>query len=469
MAASIALQAQGVSDVSLSASGFSYFVAKSFAHTPFAIELASLVVPSTQNMYGQVINMTIPRFQDLVGRTYMSFNVAALNNSGAAESWSPAVGPASPNAVWQDDYSRAIISEIQWLIGGVELDRYGGDQLHIEEDLKLLPDQWLGQTSGRAINTVDLRVLSSLQQEFFCPLMNYHYNEPGLYFPSVSAHLTSYGLKMTLQQFNMMCRPLASTLVAAGTYISPTTLIPAGLTQAGVAIGGAINSASVVWEKVLLDEPERESFIQRSQKYLIRQRQKQTDSLPAIASASGGNVGVTLNFNHPCDTLTFAMLPQTATGVTQAEEVLPVTGIPIQPGLFQYGGFIPGGAGVNAGVAAGTLSNLYRGEAFSALNITLNGQKRWGVSELEDSIFCGHVVPWNLFGHVPSKRIYVLLNNLADDDIQPAGTINFSRIDRVSATYTIPVTVAAFIIQHFFRNRNVLIVNSGVARVLYAS
>jgi hypothetical protein len=160
---------------------------------------------------------------------------------------------------------------------------------------------------------------------------------------------------------------------------------------------------------VFLDTKERQKFASKSHMYLISQIQRNTFNVN-ISSTKINRFKYDLNFNHPVKTIQWAFTPS-------------LTG--------SHGQYT---------AKTGEQDN----EVYSVLydaTLLLNGQERF--SKRKGSYFT-RLDQWNGFnGSFSSAGIYCYSFGTQNQEYQPSGTLNFSRIDNASLSLTTKVANVA--------------------------
>jgi len=246
------LVAYGAQDIYLTGNPqITFFKVVYRRHTNFSMESIQQTINGGID-YGKSVTTTISRNGDLIGRTYLEFDISGLANNDD-------IGP---------NLGSALIDNIELEIGGQMIDRHYGHWMETWAELtEPNPSGHVGVmvNDGTMVNGTTFQNMSRMGGvegitsngttlgTFWVPLQFWFCRNPGLALPLIALQYHEVKLKFTW--------------------------------------GSGGGTTAQVWvDYIYLDTDERRRFAQVSHEYLIEQIQKQT----ATATTS-----TKLNFNHP--------------------------------------------------------------------------------------------------------------------------------------------------------------------------
>jgi hypothetical protein len=198
----------------------------------------------------------------------------------------------------------------------------------------------------------------------------------------------------------------------------------AEITVGTLSSSPSLPGASLYVDYVFLDAEERKNFAQSPHEYLIEQLQ-----FTGSEAVSGSSYKSRLSFNHPVRELVWGIR---RTANTSAKDWTNFQG------------------------ASGT-------DTFSTAKLQLNGNDRF--SE-RDAMTFNMIQPYQSHTRIPGKGIYVYSFSLKPEQMQPSGSLNFSRIDNATLMLNSPTAGDLFV---FAVNHQIFRVMSGMGGVAYNS
>ena len=411
------LVAYGAQDIYLTGNPqITFFKVVYRRHTNFSMESIQQTINGSID-YGKSVTTTISRNGDLIGRTYLEFDISGLSNNDD-------IGP---------NLGSALIDNVELEIGGQMIDRHYGHWMETWAELtEPNPSGHVGVmvNDGTMVSGTTFQNMSRMGGvegitsngtalgTFWVPLQFWFCRNPGLALPLIALQYHEVKLKIV---FN----PETYMITANGT----------------VQTGAASTLGCKVWvDYIYLDTDERRRFAQVSHEYLIEQLQFQ--------SFAGTPTDMDLNFNHPVKELIW-------TGKEQATSLAD---------------------GDNADLDAkgrSTPSTIDGGS--STFQIKLNGHDRFAARDYryftraqiwQHHTGFGGVVPDNS-GSTLNDSIAVYSFALKPEEHQPSGTCNFSRIDNARLVIASGTGVTDYNV--YAVNYNVLRIMSGMGGLAYSN
>lgn len=275
------LVAYGAQDVYLTGNPqITFFKVVYRRYTNFSIETVELTLNGTPD-FGKRVNITITRNGDLVGRMYLKITL----------------GKVTLNNVPQDDYARNqylfawiqevgnfIINNIQFDIGGSQIDKHWGHWMSTWHDLTkdVNTEPAYRALVGNVPELTQLRAPDSqgnFTQEYtlFVPLIFWCNTNSGLNLPLIALQYHEVRLWIEFNQFK--------SLIIYSNNIT--------LNKIGNGIG-VLSDASLLVDYVYIDTEERRRFAQVGHEYLINQLQ-----FTGVEAVNNNPLRIKLGFNHP--------------------------------------------------------------------------------------------------------------------------------------------------------------------------
>lgn len=409
-------------------------------HTNFAIESIQQVLQGASNFGANNATVQITRDGDLLWRTYVRFNLPALQTTYEAPTTALQGTATIVPARWTDDIGHHLIHDCTVSIGGSQIDKHYGDWLQIWSQLTLDESKRAGYNkmignryelmgnNGRPV--VDSTTLPTATPFNFTipaaqidvPLQFWFCRDPALAIPLVS--LPYHDVRIA---FNF--RPLDHIVIPPMVVYSKQEDVTAKPVTITYKVLGDLQP-NVYANYVFLDNAERKRYAQHAQEYLIEQLQYHE------SPASQGQTDINLNFNHPTKELVFVAQKQTYVAHNCTDMTSSSYNIANQLSNYQFTGYnavannwslVDGYTHGN--VKMGNMSTTY-GNPIEKAELVTNGTAR--VKET-DAIFFNNVQPFMHHTCIPqAEGINVYSFALKPESIQPSGSINFSRIDNTT-------------------------------------
>jgi len=318
------------------------------------------------------------------------------------------------------------------------------------------------QASGVNIKALNLSTSNAPSEAYF-PLQFWFCRHPGLALPLIALQYHEVKLNLTFAPSSNWVKPLPGKIVKTN-----------------------ISSVKIFAEYVYLDSNERKSFAQNSHEYLIDQLQLQTINQNGTSRDSAS---FDISFNHPVKELIITGNPEY---FVENNKYDPSYGSSFDPTKKYYLGRTASGASpapiiTNIGTVTYSGSNPIPFDPNSFFNniartntkmsLSFNGIERFSSRNLKyftrQQIYDHY--PKSGGGHYFTDDIAIYSFALSpDDNNQPSGTCNFSRIDRATLNFsninTVPSNgvpgLTTFIYQEILQPLDVYAINHNVFRIM---
>lgn len=393
--------------------GYSFWTSEYVQHAPFSFDFRFTDISSCR--LNEERSIAIERDHDLSGRVYFTCILASLSDVA--------------NAYYVEDVGRAMFETVKLSCSGnSEVAVLYPEAEHASEQLSVARNKRLGGISGNCDSVLELVQRAASPQKIWVQFRFWFGEDYGLFLPYVAMWLSPITLKL---KFRSLAQISVGYTTNGGTVTDST----------------AVTAAQIAMECVYLDDPERAHFTKSSLRYLMQQTQRFSQTSLFTTNNPGLTTVQLQSFNHPV-TEKLVLFRRAANNDTSAATF---------GSYFNFNGRQTG---------------QYVDEAFSTITEKINGNKRW---ENIDPLCARVVLPKQYHSCVPEKRVYILPYSINPEDFShPAGSLNHSRLDNMSleitpaaADYSAAANYLDILV--FARNVNVLEINTGVARVLFAS
>jgi hypothetical protein len=327
---------------------------------------------------------------------------------------------------WCNSVGHALMSSVELEIGGTRIDRHVSEFWDIWDELTEKDERrqglWemIGKYADATYDSTPTRQ-HSRARTLFIPLQFCFNRHMGLALPIIA-------LAYHQVRLNIEFRPYTELLRA--------TVPVQSLAAKNGGTPPAFTDVQLYAEYVFLDTPERRRFATTPHEYLFEQLQFLGDE---AVQAGALNRKFQLNFNHPVKELIWVYVPKTY------YDPDPQTGNQ----LFKY--HIPGSANQ---------------EIFDTGELILNGNDRF--SEMPAQYF-RLLQPYHHHTRCPAKKIYTYSFALNPEDIQPSGSLNYSRVDSAQLSLKLNANVQLGRLKVFAVSYNVLRVQGGMSGLAFAS
>lgn len=387
----------------------SFFRRQYRRHTPYAQE--PIEIPFTINpRLGKTGHVVIPRNADLLTKLYLVIDVPALRGTDGE------IGGAG--AMYTNDVARAMIESIVLEKASVVHDTLYPEFLHAWEELSVPTDRHLGPLTGKCNTDSKREKWARNGQRFYVPLEFYFQRDMAHAIPLVAMHMTDIKIKVNLKsKEKLFSHEFASNSENLKNFADSEI------------------DMFLLGEYVYLGEDERKWFAQQDQEYLVTQNQAFSTTL----MQGEKNKQIELHFNHPVKELIFMFRTETSEARNE------------------WFNFSTGQKG------------KYHDHGFETMALTINNSDR---IQKRDPLYFGVLQPYEHHTRVPSKGIYVFSFAASPESSSPSGTINLSRVENVRMNFSFDSVgglAENTTLLVFARNKNVVTVGSGVAKLHWAS
>ena len=353
-------------------------------HTPHACESVQNTFSGNAD-FGKKVTATLSRNGDLVSNMYLEVVLPDLTGKAGQD--------ASGNNIdisYVNDVGLALIKSVEVEIGGQRIDKQYGEfmklwnELSLSDERKRGYDKMVGSYAPPAAGDEDQ--LNTTGGRYYIPIQFWFSSgNPGQALPLIALQYHETRVSFEFRDFEELVR-------TTGSLTEKPSLV----------------DASLYVDYVFLGQEERRKFAASSHEYLITQCQFLGDE--AIGE-NQKNHKLRLNFNHPVKSLYWVLTrdDKATKSISAGNE------------WFDFG------------------SNL-NGEAsrVESATLMLNGHERF--SARAGSYFTT-LQPFQHHTRVPDSQVFMYSFALAPQDLQPSGSMNFSRTD--NATLHLNVNTAA--------------------------
>lgn len=401
---------------------FTYFKAVYRKHTNFAIETIEEVFYNSGG-FGKQARCVIPRRGDLVSNILLYIKLGSLNSEFMISNNYIDYG-------WVNSLGHALIKSVSIEIGGQRIDKQYGEWFEIWSELTLAEEQ--KNTYYEMIGKVDQKFykVSTFpgEMELLIPLQFWFCRHYGLALPIMSLFYHHVELIVEFRDFDELW--VSNKEISNNHTLKPPEF-----------------ESLIYIDYVYLDVDERRNFYEESNIYLIEQLQC-IDNCNAI----GSHVNVNLDYlNHPVKELIWILQRTDVTGKPQG--LFPNSYYPIGNDWFNYSTLqIP--------------NTKFKEETFKKAKITFNGVDRFREKPAK---YFRLYNPYRYHTRGPENYIYVYSFGLYPEELQPSGTMNFSRLSdsRLSIKFDNNRDFTDYVVRVYAINYNVLIISTGLGGLLF--
>lgn len=408
----IQLSAVGVEDVDLTVNANHTFWKTTYVKaTGYSMEPREVAFTGTAGYGSRKAAVQIIRSGDMLCDMYLMYDIAPFVGDGTN-------AYVAGDVRFTNDVGRAFIDTVAIDIGGVIYDTKQGEFIHIWEELTVRKELHCNRLTGKSESVADLFDWGKGVQRIYTPISFWFTDDYAQALPLVGLYQHDVRIEF---QFKALA---ALTIPATGvTYINASE------------IGAGITNLVLVCEYVFLENNERNYFARGSHKYMITQLQY--SGLTSVTS-SNTTANVTVNFNHPTQELIWVF-----------RDVANVTAP-----ILEYFDF--------AGLA---VDGLVEGDTFLTNRLLLNSSERYAP---RDPHYFRQVTTKRVHSRIPNKHIYVYSFALHPEQIEPSGSINFSRIDNTEMRFTRAATTNNVEFHLWARSINWMKIERGMGKLFYA-
>jgi len=284
------LVAYGAQDIYLTGNPqITFFKVVYRRHTNFSVEAVEQNLTGNVN-FGKRVNCIISRNGDLVYRTYLVVDLPEIDPNGEDND----IGLANNASFrWLNWIGHALISRIDFKVGGTLQDSHTADWLHIWNTLT--------QKAGLQVGYADMvgnvpRLTQFVQRldgsqtskipsyRLYIPLQFWFCRNPGLALPLIALQYHSVTLDIAFEERKYCCFRTDDDYSATGPNLK---------------------GASIYVDYIYLDTDERRRFAQVAHEYLVEQVQ----FAGSLAMTIGESKKVNLSFNHPVKEIIWVIQP----------------------------------------------------------------------------------------------------------------------------------------------------------------
>lgn len=386
------LVSYGSADVNLTGNPqITYWRQVSRRHTNFAIEAIPQVFHATAD-FGRRTSVTIARTGDLIHKMYLEITLPIIDRSTSEV----LTNYPDKRYYWVNKVGLALIKSVELEVGGVRIDRHTSEWM----------DAWLSLTrkydkdQGFRQMIMDIpKAERETNKEYtlYIPLVFFFNLFPGLALPLISISFHEV-------RFNFEFRKLSELLIPPNKPVTPVISDATHLNNVLLDDTAASMQATLYADMVYCDVEERRRFSKNPHEMLVTVVQFLGDEVIPSGADQQFVRQVTLNFVHPVKELVWFYVSDDKADARD---------------YFEYS------------------------DVVKEVSLLLNGQPRF--MPRKGSYF-RYLQPFQHHTAVPQKPIYAYSFCIHPEDIQPSGSLNFSRIDHAQLRLDIenlPVKTAA--------------------------
>jgi len=433
------LVAVGLADAVLTgAPTVTFYKFQSKAYTNFALEVDRSAFNSGVAQFGSSPKYNWDRIGDLIYFVYIEALIPGLGLSYTPQGGQPKIlnqkvdtPNQSSEPYWTKDVGHALIESAIVYIGGQCIDQIYSEFLYIWEELSGQPGKHLIEMTGNYDSVLALQIASRQPRILYIPLPFWFTMNSGNALPIVSLQFHSVQLQVTFRQLNSLLKLTWYAMNTLGYSLSSIQNRPkfspvaADSVQPVSELTPLVNSslaANILTTYVYLDQRERSQFADGQFETLVNQHQQQPTS--ASQTVSGNNayatkdvtVSVDLNFNHPVFEFYFVA----RLGIHEKYQTNQI------PEFNEWFNF------------CGPLDTITECpiDPLTYVQLKLNNANR--LPDVLEARYYRLVEPWQWHTNIVQNNcIYSYSFSLQPEDVQPAGSCNFSRIDNATMYFTV--------------------------------
>lgn len=425
--AELQLAAYGKQDLNLTGNPqITFFVAVYKRHTNFAIENIEEVFVG-EPTFGGKSYIILGRYGDLINRMYLDVKLPSLNPNH------------DPNFAisWVNSIGHALIKQVQIEIGGNIIDEQYGIWMEIWSELTIPNEKRYAYYDMIGKNDYFNVTMQQDALHLRIPMQFWFCRHIGLSLPNIALQNSTIKFIITFSEFDKLW-------VSSTCDLTPLEPCIKNCKQCGkvctVREHFDIISASLFVDYIYLDDNERRWFVNNQHSYLIEQLQR---NLVSINLTSIENV-IQLNFNHPVKELIWVIRDCAFTNK-------------VNGGGNEWFNFSN----------TPTYINAQPKDPMDEAILWFEGNYRfWPPRKAK---YFREIQPYKRHSNVPDNFIYVYSFALKPEENQPTGTCNFSRLDNAQLNVKIIEGLVDPEINIFAPNYNILIIEGGMAGLLYGN
>ena len=359
-------------------------------HTNFAIEAVEIEPSTIPNNTNTTIDFNILKNGDLLSKLVLEVTLPKISTTNGTY------------LNWTNNTAHAYLKECSINFNGVIFDKHNSEWLDIWNELTHKDHSEFALLNKHLCKNTYLKSGSITEQN----------NNLKMYIPLqfwFCKHIASAIPLIALSQINVTLKTVFRSL---------NKIINTDSTEAVVITG--TTSIKLLADYVYLEEDERRQFANKEHEYLIEQVQTNRNSI---------NNTIQLNFNHPIKNIIWVSRNQIFKDGTNGPNFRDAT-------LNKSGTNNNRNDYFNYTANDTSISEIINGtksmEPFSNFTLKLNGRERF---QKRSASYFRTIEPYKAGYNIPSKHIYLYSFALNPIDLQPSGTINFSRYDNITMCF----------------------------------
>jgi len=385
-------------------------------HTNFAIETVEIQANSRSTNGSHTMVFPILRIGDMLSKLVLEVTLPKISITGGTY------------LNWTNNTAHAYLKECSITFNGQVIDKHKGEWLDIRNELTDKDRSQFTMLNKHLCKNTYLKSGSISDEtndlKMYIPLQFWFCKHIGSSLPLIALQNTPVQIKATFRSID--------------------TIINTDSTNA-ISENGTV-SVKLLADYIYLEEEERRKFANEIHEYLIEQVKTQRCELKSQFF---------LTFNHTIKNIIW---------VFRSQNTYKASNTGNRDATLNKSGTIENSNDYLNYIAHSTsLSEIFHGtksiEPFSNFSLKLNGKDRF---QKRPASYFRTVEPYRAGYNVPSKHIYVYSFALHPMNLQPSGTLNFSRIDNVTMNFdTLSGTTDDSIIDVFAINYNILKIREG--------
>mgnify|MGYP001582675303 CR=1 FL=1 len=387
-------------------------------HTNFAIEAVEIQADSRSTNSNTTMVFPILKTGDLLSKLVLEVTLPKISITGGTY------------LNWTNNTAHAYLKECSITFNGQVIDKHKGEWLDIWNELTDKDRSQFTMLNKHLCKNTYLKSGSISDQtndlKMYIPLQFWFCRHIGSSLPLIALQNTSVQIKASFRSIDTIINTDSANAISENGTVSVKLLA----------------------DYIYLEEEERRKFANEKHEYLIEQVKVQRCQLKSQ---------FILTFNHPIKNIIWVFRSQNtykASNTGNRDATLNKSGT--IDNCNDYLNYIAHSTSLSE-IIHGTKSI----EPFSNFTLKLNGKERF---QKRPASYFRTVEPYKAEYNVPSKHIYVYSFALHPMDLQPSGTLNFSRIDNITMNFdSFSGTTDDSIIDVFAINYNILKIRGGQA------
>jgi hypothetical protein len=324
------------------------------------------------------------------------------------------------NVSWINGIGHHIIKTVELLLGGEKIVTLTGEYIDMYSELRVPSSKKLGY-----YNMIGKKSKESYNSNSYSNSLNLFVPLPFWFCTDLSNALPIISLQYTQIRVDIEFRPFSDSWYS-------------GTSMSTIPSDKQITNAYLVCDYIYLDTFERKQFAQLDTEYLIEQVQISNNN--TIRANTTSKI-IELYFNHPIKELMW---------------IYQITNVSSTNDWSNYSRTIDNDSLIQI-----------------QINPIIKSQLKFnGIDRIEDKLseYFLYVQPYKKHTSIPDNFIFVYsFSNEPENDTQPTGSCNFSKIDNSEINFTFANNIPLGEVKVYGINYNILKIKNGMAGLLYSS